>query len=190
MNGIPLYARYTSGDPETLKAAVEQNYQDIRHTRELPRNEYPILPWTMDQLPSTSWRNVHTFSLETIQEIREDRYGKPGPDPDPSINAIFSIGLWSNDRFVIVHWVRVDHLPPITQMQWYLAAISHQGTRVAQAQQRLQQQKSHYRKDCVKHTLDQLARATQHAKEFATSHRLPISNLWNFAHLPMFSRSE
>lgn len=189
-NKIPLYGRYTSSDPATLKAAVEQNHRDIRHRRELPRDEYSILPWTMDELPGTAWRNLHTFSVETIQEIRENKWGKPGPDPDPWINSMFSIGLWSNDRFVIGHYVRVDHLSITTQMQWHIAAIARESTEVARAQDDLQQQKSTYRKRRLQYRLDQLAQASQHAMQFATLHHLPVSNSWNLVHLPMFSLPE
>ena len=186
-NKIPLYARYTSGDPATLATAVAQNHQDFGHRREMPRDEYPILPWTMDELPGTTWRNLHTFNLETIQEIRENRYGKPGPDPDPCINAMFSIGLWSNERFVIGHHVRVDHLSITIQMEWHNSRVARQGRQVARAQGDLRQHKSTFRKRHVQYTLDQLTQASQRAREFATLHHLPISNLWNFAHLPMFS---
>lgn len=190
MKSIPLYGRYTSSDPATLKAAVKQNHRDLRRGRELPRDEYSLLPWTMDELPGTAWRNVHTFSLEIIKEIRENKWGKPGPDPDPWINSMFSIGLWANDRFVIGHYVRVDHLPATIQMQWHIAAIARQGREVAQARDALRQQKNRYRKRHVQYTLDQLTQASQHATEFATLHHLPISNSWDFAHLPMFSPSE
>lgn len=189
MSKIPLYARYTSADPGTLAAAVAQNHQDVRRGQEMPRDEYPVLPWTMDELPGTAWRNLHTFSLETIQEIRENRYGKPGPDPDPYIDAMFSIGLWSNNRFVIDNYVRVDHLPATIQMEWHNSRVTYQGRQVIRARDALRKQKSAYRKRNVKHTLDRLAQASQQAKEFATLHHLPISSSWNFAHLPLFSHN-
>ena len=187
MKGIPLYGRYTSDDPATLAAAVARNHQDFRRRQEMPRDEYPILPWTMDQLPGTAWRNLYTFGLETIHEIRENRDGKLGPDPDIYINSMFSIGLWANARFVIGHYVRVDHLPPTIQMQWHMSRLSYQARQATKARDTLQKQKSAYTKRDLQYRLDQLTQASQHARAFATLHRLPTSSTWNLAHLPMFS---
>jgi len=102
MKKIALYGRYPAhhDHPSEILAIVQQNYYDIRHGQELSRNEYIILPWHMHELPGTTWRNVYTTHLTIIQEIRESRCGKPGPDPEQWINAMFSIGLWYNDRFL------------------------------------------------------------------------------------------
>lgn len=116
MKEIRLYTRYPDS---TLVAAERQRaiYQRLfRERNELRSDEYPVLPWTMADLPGTSWRNVHTAHLVVVQEIGENGFGRMGPDPGEG--SLFSIGLWRGDRFCIEHWVRVDHLPPAEQIAW------------------------------------------------------------------------
>lgn len=89
------------------------------------RDLYPALPWTMADLPGTTWRNAYTHRATTIEKICTNRDGKLGPDPDPLLNVLFEIGLWWGDRFVIGGWVRVDHLDATAQMDWHLGEVAH-----------------------------------------------------------------
>ena len=199
-NLIPLYGRYPAhhSDPSEILAIVQQNYHDIRHRQELPRDEYPILPWAMHQLPGTTWRNVHTTTLTTVQEVRENKWEKPGPDPDPCINAMFSIGLWSNDRFVIGHWVRVDHLSIETQMNWHILAVTRCGKATTKAQTALQKQKqtpydscqtpnTNLRKRDLERTRQNHTRAITQMTRFAALHHTPVPTNIEFADLPLFA---
>lgn len=133
---------------EDRKDFVSRYRGEIR----LPRTEltsrdlYPSLPWMMADLPGTIWRNAYTHCAVTIREIRANREGKPGPDPDEWINALFEIGLWWGDRFVIDRWMRVDHLSIEAQMDWYLAEVARNVTEHLRAIQLLQGKKRQSRK--------------------------------------------
>jgi len=190
---IALYGRFPSAGPAEISALVEQ-YQ---RKREPSREHYPILPWTMDELPGTTWRNPYTAGSVTIHEIRENRAGKPGPDPDPWINAMFAIGLWWGDRFVIDCWVRVDHLSIETQMEWHLALVIYCAGEVGKARRSLEDKKNaradschganvNLRKRDLERTQEQHADAARKAREFATSHGLPVAG-WELTDLPLFS---
>jgi len=89
---LRIYGRYPANcspsDAREIKAVIQKN---IRQRQEMPRDEYPPLPWTMADLPGTVWRNAHIYSLVTIESIRENRFGLPGPDPNPWINSLFAI---------------------------------------------------------------------------------------------------
>jgi hypothetical protein len=99
----------------------------------------------MEELPGTQWRNAHTYALTTIQEITTNRRGQLGPDPDPWINAMFSIGIWrrvynrdTREIFCIEHWTRVDNLAPQEQIEWAKERVAHVRKEVAQAQRVLE----------------------------------------------------
>lgn len=113
---IRLYARFSDPSVAGAEAQRADYHRRIRERNEMREGEYPVLPWTMADLPGTEWRNVHTASLVVIQEIGENSFGKVGPDP--GMASMFSIGLWRGDRFCIEHWVRVDRLSVEEQIAW------------------------------------------------------------------------
>ena len=123
-----LYAEYTAGTPEDVARQVAD-----RHARERAsyrngsrlKGDYKLLPWSMEELPGTTWRNAHTFVSTTIEQLKTDRFGKIGPDPDEHSNILFSIGLWRGKQFCIEHWVRVDHLPPLVQQKWAIERVRY-----------------------------------------------------------------
>jgi len=130
-----LFARFTG---ET----IEQVAREQEMMRGIPEQPYPrlpfpmtVLPWTMDELPGTTWRNVWTHTSETVEAIKENRYGVLGPDPDIWINAMFSLGLWRKDQFCIEHWVRVDHLSALVQVAWASEQVASCRRDLLQAQQ-------------------------------------------------------
>jgi hypothetical protein len=121
--------------------------------REIRTELYSILPWTMEELPGTQWRNAHTYKLTTIQEITTNRHGQRGPDPDPWINTMFSIGLWrpvrdreTEEVFCVEHWIRVDNLPPQEQIEWAKERVTWARQELLQAQEALKKAKQEGRR--------------------------------------------
>ena len=86
-------------------------------------DRYTALPWPMESLPGTVWRNLYTASPHTVTEIGLDRVGRLGPDPNCVLS--FSIGCYRSDRFEIDHWVRVDCLPPAVQVAWAVRRVHY-----------------------------------------------------------------
>src|SRR5436305_13918713 len=95
-------------------------------TQKLQKREtaLQILPWPLEALPGTMWCNVHTGSRSLIIKIVIDRRGKSVPfvegDEDFS-----TLGGWQDDRFCIVDWVRIDHLPASGQLAWFCHEIDY-----------------------------------------------------------------
>lgn len=157
------------------------------HTKLTSRDLFPPLPWTMGELPGTRWRNVHTLASVTIGEIRENRHGHLGPDPDEWINAMFSIGLWWGGRFIIEHWVRADLLSTAEQMEWHLARVKYcigklyHATQSAEAWRTKSRRNSTYHANLriqeheVQRAASGKSRAIAMAQAFASQHSLTCS---------------
>ena len=133
-----LYAEYTSGTPEDVARQVEEMHkrERARFRDRKPLGHSPtLLPWTMEELPGTTWRNAYTFAPETVKELNTDNFGKTGPDPAETSGIMFSIGLWRGGQFCIEHWIRVDHLPAKVQQAWAAARVGYCRQEVRQAEQ-------------------------------------------------------
>jgi len=133
-----LYAEYTASTPEDVARQVEERRARERasfHAGRRPQSQYILLPWTMEELPGTTWRNAYTFAPETVKELNTDNFGKTGPDPAKTSGIMFSLGLWRGDRFIVEHWVRVDHLPAKVQQAWAAARVGYCRQEVRTAQQ-------------------------------------------------------
>lgn len=112
-----IYSHFSATTIAQIKALPRPQDRDI--------SQYTLLPWKLEDLPGTTWRNVWTFSSYTVQKIQENNWGKLGPDPEDLAGVLFSIGLWRGDRFCIEHWVRVDHLLPKNQLDWAIERVAH-----------------------------------------------------------------
>lgn len=117
-----LCAEFVGPTPDEVKRqkALERQMFRLEHLRRrrlMPHELYSILPWNLEELPGTSWRNAHTADLVTVQRLGKNRWDKIGPDPWAD-GGMFSIGLWRDGQFCIEHWVRVDHLPAEMQIEW------------------------------------------------------------------------
>lgn len=117
-----LYAHYTGS---TVAEVARQKEEKRTSGRSLPQPPNSVLPWKMEELPGTTWRNTYTYRATTVQQLEKNREGKLGPDPDEWINAMFSLGLWRGDCFCIEHWVRVDHLPAQIQVDWATERVAY-----------------------------------------------------------------
>lgn len=97
---------------------------------------YPLLPWSLEDLPGTTWRHLPSGLPMRIDCIGTDEDGRPLPIPGAEIvgpdEYLPDLGSWWNDRFCIEHWVRVDHLPPPIQLAWFGIEIAHRRAWAAQ----------------------------------------------------------
>ena len=133
-----LYAEYTSGTPEDVARQVEKVHARERaafRARKRLEHNPTLLPWTMEELPGTTWRNAYTFAAETVKELNTDNFGKTGPDPAETSGIMFSLGLWRSGQFCIEHWIRVDHLPAKVQQAWAAARVGYCRQEVRRAEQ-------------------------------------------------------
>jgi hypothetical protein len=87
------------------------------------REHYPTLPWPLEELVGTAWRNLYTGSLKWVARLGRSR---PQQKPRPYFATRLdwriwgdSPGLWWGKVFVIEDWVRIDHWPPAEQMPWF-----------------------------------------------------------------------
>jgi len=92
-------------------------------------NTYSLLPWTLEDLPGTTWCHVPGGLPMRIDRVGTDEDGRPMPIAAEEIirpgEFLPELGCWWNDRFCIEYWVRVDHLPPAVQFEWIRTEIAH-----------------------------------------------------------------
>lgn len=89
------------------------------------RASYPMWPWAIEELSNSAWRCLHSGAIKLVR-LTTERDGKP------VLDAGSILGGWVDRRFVVEHWVRVDHLPPNTQLMWFGVEIAHWRLRVEQ----------------------------------------------------------
>ncbi len=119
--GTPLYS------PLSCDASLsyEQLVAIYEETSALPRESYPTLPWCMEELVGTTWRNIHTGEEKSVHHIGTNRFGRPvlcaapANPPKPFGQDLEIIGFWSGDRYLVDDWVRVDLQSEEAQLCWF-----------------------------------------------------------------------
>ena len=106
-----------------------------------PRDRYPDYPLDMHALIGSTWRNLYTAEEIQVGPIRADGWGHPHlcePPSDIHENPchlhLSSIGIWTGSRFVVEHWIRVDHWTPAEVFPWCVVAVAYHRDCVAEAQ--------------------------------------------------------
>ena len=101
------------------------------------RDSYPALPWSMEELVGSEWRNLYTSSLSRIVRVGKDRWGQSVLVEDdrilpvpPDGEVVLSLGLWwktadQREIYVVENEIRVDVLPPDSQMAYALRDVEH-----------------------------------------------------------------
>ncbi len=162
----PIYSPHPAEprDPTQVIEAAQRRKKGLKASL-----SYPSLPWTLEELPGTTWRHVPGGLPMRVARIGIDEQGKPMPiEADEIIGPgeyLPELGCWWNDRFCIEDWVRVDHLSPTIQLAWIRTEIAH-------------------RRDwamlvCLdwftrKHAEEKAAVALRLARAFAEQHGLPL----------------
>ncbi len=103
------------------------------------RDSFPALPWSMEELVGSEWRNLYTNSLSKVVRVGKDRWGQSVLVEDdrtpcvpvlPDGEVVLSLGLWwktagRREMYVVENEIRVDVLPPDLQMAYALRDIEH-----------------------------------------------------------------
>ena len=91
------------------------------------RNEYDVLPWSLESLAGSTWINLHTRTICTVTHFDINTWSQREPAFNSEVGAhsdyvhctIHGPGFWcSSKRYVIEHWLRYDTLPPEVQAAW------------------------------------------------------------------------
>ena len=96
------------------------------------------LPWPMEKLAGSRWRNIHTGTLVHVTGLAPQRRASQGPTlkyrhvaplaqaGDVNLSTLLDeLGLWWNGRYLVEHWTRIDLLPPKEQWAWFEAEARH-----------------------------------------------------------------
>ena len=135
------------------------------------RDDYPALPWTMEELVGSDWRNVYTGGRERVLRIGHDRWKRPClvtdfHDYEPEQEVVLSLGLWwTDERYVIENEIRVDTLPPETEMEYALRQLA-----------RLAGNLEHNKMAWFREEVDA---AEEYVRSFAQKHNLPAPDVKN-----------
>ena len=116
----PIYSRF----PHTTTVQASTLIGTLTRIQDRDVSQYILLPWALENLPDTTWRNVWTHDSYTVHKVQKNNWGELGPDPGDNA-GMFPIGLWREDRFCIEHWIRVDHLSPDAQIDWAVERVAH-----------------------------------------------------------------
>ena len=79
---------------------------------------YPMWPWAIEELNNSAWRCLRSGAIKLVR-LTTERDGKP------VLDARSIVGGWVDSRFVVEHWVRVDHLSLSTQLMWFGVEIAY-----------------------------------------------------------------
>jgi hypothetical protein len=113
----PIYSflpPYHTDPQEVLDLAPRNMLQCIKN-----RVSYPMWPWAVEEMNNTAWRSLHSGAIKLVR-LTTERDGKP------VLDAKCILGFWADDgRFVVEHWVRVDHLPLGAQLMWFGVEIAY-----------------------------------------------------------------
>ena len=176
----PIYSPHPaeSLDPQAVIQAA--GYQQTG-----PQGEnYPLLPWPLEALPGTIWRNLWTGTPVRIASISTDQDGnqvaitEDEAEAEDEVDAYHPrIGSWQGDRFCIAGWVRVDHLPPATRLAWQCVEIAYLHEQMYEGHTPRWQ----------KQVQEEWAIAIKQARHLAAEHSLPIPS--NILPYRTFSKS-
>ncbi len=126
-----------------------------REPNDNPRTRYLDYPLDMHALIGSTWRNLYTAGAIQVGPIRANGWGHPHlcePPSDTHGNPrrphLRSVGFWTERRFVVEHWVRVDHWTPAEVFLWFVVAVAHRRDRIAQAQEYLDDLRRNARGSC------------------------------------------
>lgn len=111
----PIYSPIPSYFDSNDQVLVAHYTGKIYRSRDL----YPALDWSLEELPGTLWRNIHSGVRVFIGGLSQS---DEGPIPIPVYSyTLFEeqFGFWEDGHFIIEDWVRVDHLAPHIELNWF-----------------------------------------------------------------------
>jgi hypothetical protein len=162
-------------DPQEVLALVPRNMIACITLRP----SYPAWPWAVEELDRTAWRCLHSGSLKLVHRTTER-------DGQPVLDAQGILGFWADTRFVVEAWLRVDHLPPDTQLSWFGVEITYWRSQVERWTQYpdawqhayapftacVKNPKTH--REALQQARQEVDRALRRARAFAACHKLSV----------------
>ena len=124
---ITVYSPFLAEEDRTPEQA-EASYDQCHAANRWDRDNYLALPWAMQDLVGTIWRNVHAGSLKMINALQMDQWGQPQL---PTVSEYstgyltWTLGLWLYDRYIVDDCMRVDHLSLEEQLVWFGFRVGH-----------------------------------------------------------------
>jgi hypothetical protein len=135
-----------STEPTSPEAARQVGFA----TASAGRKRYPPLPWQMEDLVGTIWRNLYTGAPGTAICLEEvSCSGRPRLRPVMAVPAcrgawIEDLGLWWGPDYLIEHWIRVDHWPPSDQLPWFGVELRDYRWSIAHLEQQIAYIEAHW----------------------------------------------
>jgi hypothetical protein len=120
--------------------ALDQVYRDRwrafnvgRESLSAIRASFPALPWDMQSLRSTTWRNIHTGGAVTVNDlVIADGWGHPHLAQARERTCVnerypspIGLGLWTDGRYVVEHWVPTISWAPTDEIHWHAKEVAY-----------------------------------------------------------------
>jgi hypothetical protein len=177
--GTPLYSPL----PCDASLSYEQFYAICEGQESLSRECYPTLPWSMETLIGTIWRNIHSGEAQTVHHIGINQFGRPvlcsAPAEPLRGQDQEIIGFWSGDRYIVEQWVRIDQQSEEAQLRWFGVELAWLRGKIVFCEDKI----AEYRWDTTNHNLQkraqkeyqlQLRVVETRMRDFAAGHHLSI----------------
>lgn len=161
----------------------EQYWSRAKRLPSADREKYVQLPWYLEDLVGTTWCNIHTGSMLSVEEVVDVDfpYGRERVARCGISYADFyhTLGLWTRGRFVIEHDVRVDLAPPAEMFKWLLHSVTHSNREICRKQKEIlemdrdpsrvscYEENRRWKLRCIEQERKELLEATAKVREFA-----------------------
>ncbi len=182
---LPLPTRTQVYSLLPCDASLSYEHLDASDQESQSRECYPALPWQMETLVATTWRNIHSGEIQTVHHIGINRFGKPvlctapAKSSKPERQDLEIIGFWSGERYIVEQWTRVDHQSEEAQLRWFGVERAWLHEQIVFCDCKI----AEYRWDTTNRTLQKRAKTEYQRQlcvteagmhEFATRYDLPI----------------
>lgn len=195
--GTPIYSPFAAEMTfDEIQAQLvsdgEQYWSRAKRPPSADRENYVQLPWYLEDLVGTTWCNIHTGSMLSVEEVvdvdfpygreRVARCGISYADIHRKLGF-----WWWKGRYIIEHDVKVDLAPPAEMFKWLLHSVTHSNRSICREQKAILEmdrdplrvscygENRRWKLRCIEQERKELLEATARVRQFAEAHGIAVT---------------